>query len=106
MLAEPGANMSSGFIDMADITACTCKCLMSAGGFFFSFEGGKLCCKKITSGRTNLCCVVAWGNHAFLKPIVVFVSCWLGKHTFCKSITIIIVVSFEEPINKLGQILS
>ena len=49
-----------------------------------------------------LCCRL--GNQAFPKPIVVVVLCRLGNHVFRKPITV--VVSFEEPINELGQILS
>ena len=64
--------------------------------------------KTITSGRTNtephFCVVLSPGKPRFSKPIVVLVSCRLGNHAFRKPITI--VVSFEEPINELGQILS
>ena len=44
------------------------------------------------------------GNHAFPKPIRVVFSCGLGNHALHKPITV--VVSFIEPINELGDILS
>ena len=61
---------------------------LGATVYFFSFGGGKLCRKAVATGcEAPRGIKLPLGNQAFPKPVIV-------------------VVSFEEPINEPGQILS
>ena len=62
---------------------------------------------SLIAGILNLIsrrCAVAWKTTLFLSQSELLFSCRLGNHAFRKPITV--VVSFDEPINDLGQILS